>query len=967
MSKTTNSQPPFETTKLPDKPVGGPARIIQICEELRGRNDDGYVANIGGILANIKQHGSLPAWPKCKGTTCTPFTATVIGVAFDPKYPRDDEKDPYVPMFNGGADELMPYSVFYMAQQANDNAVNSVVKYGLGYAIPATQMRRGDLVEITWNPGGGGHGVYCWDVHLNEKGEVDCFQILGSNGEGKPPSPGVSIYGCSDERWLTGHNATLKSEVKEIEVEEKGKKVTKKKTIWSYAEHGNYQKAKPKIFVDHEDIVKVGRWLALPDVYGPPGYCAPNPKKGIEGGPLLAKAVPKGSIKSNTFKATPETIFYTNAEHFSVRAVRCARFYYEGDPPKPYCMKDGAAISSGAVEPPGHFDGPVTTVKGNDIKKDPDAAKKVQPKPAKQDEKKPLDWQKGVEFAMQQFYRAKWIDSDPGDSDNINDSKTQAAIKEFQKKFKLKKVDGIVGPKTRGAIDRQLPACVLQGAAQINLGMLYRGGKLKTDPGPPDGVNNSKTKDALKDFQKASGLEETGVPDADTQEKLSKLMAEHAASESKHGLAPMLHKLYWVGNEVQPTKSATLRLHSEDLKKGCELQVFLKDSMTQKEVQADVKLVAKDAENEVSIPIPALFAEGSIIYARASCPLDDGKALEMTTESPLNVRSKLGAVTETADWRPYIGKDAVPDEVLETIKRNRAKWPAKNLTLVTGKYAGDHHYNYNPPNDQVSWAKEYFQKKVDGAADRVEKMVNRTFLKLLDLEGRPASLQTYDSQIVTWGVGLGAKGDGVHAFTQLNKSPRMKKLLDDLGINYEKYDYQVVDLEAKKVVSSTAGQKGDDDRHIVPLKAWRRQTDLLSAIIGISEDPATREAVAESQYAVYLQNSTQWPGKDKVFTVALFVMVIHMHHWMPAIAKYGFNAEKEFQAIGGGEPSLETDKKLALRIARAFVRKAKKTWEDTKPDTYADVHDRTKSKLWAEMRSEGKAEGFDAGELTYDF
>jgi hypothetical protein len=95
-------------------------------------------------------------------------------------------------------------------------------------------------------------------------------------------------------------------------------------------------------------------------------------------------------------------------------------------------------------------------------------------------------------------------------------------------------------------------------------------------------------------------------------------------------------------------------------------------------------------------------------------------------------------------------------------------------------------------------------------------------------------------------VGLGAKGDGV-------------QLLDDPGINYDDGDYHVVDLNQKKVVSSAAGKKGDDNRHIVALESWRQQPDLLSAIIGISEDPATREPV---------------------------------HHWLPAIAKHGFSRQR---------------------------------------------------------------------------
>ena len=178
-------------------------------------------------------------------------------------------------------------------------------------------------------------------------------------------------------------------------------------------------------------------------------------------------------------------------------------------------------------------------------------------------------------------------------------------------------------------------------------------------------------------------------------------------------------------------------------------------------------------------------------------------------------------------------------------------------------------------------------------------------------------------------------------------------------------DYHVVDLRTKKVVSSGPGPKGNDERHVVALEAWRQQPDLLSAIIGISEDPATREAVAESQWEVYLANSASWPGQDKVFTLALYFMIAHMFHWMPAIAKYGFNAATEFAAIGGGEPSLDTDKQLALRVARAFARKAA-TFFAKRPAAADDVRTRTKTRLWKKLQEDGKAEGFDPGEFTYE-
>jgi hypothetical protein len=199
----------------------------------------------------------------------------------------------------------------------------------------------------------------------------------------------------------------------------------------------------------------------------------------------------------------------------------------------------------------------------------------------------------------------------------------------------------------------------------------------------------------------------------------------------------------------------------------------------------------------------------------------------------------------------------------------------------------------------------------------------------------------------------------------------MNKLLDDIGINFFDGDYHVVDLAQKKVVTSAVSKKGkgDDKRHAVALEAWRRQPDLISAIIGLSEDPATREAVAESQFAVYLDGAAAWKGQDKVFTMALYFMITHMSAWYPAFAKYGFDVNKEFQAIGGATPSLETDKKLAPRIARGFVRYGKDwfTKNDYPTSSYEDLRTRTKTRLWASMQQDGKKEGFDPGELTYDF
>ena len=77
--------------------------------------------------------------------------------------------------------------------------------------------------------------------------------------------------------------------------------------------------------------------------------------------------------------------------------------------------------------------------------------------------------------------------------------------------------------------------------------------------------------------------------------------------------------------------------------------------------------------------------------------------------------------------------------------------------------------------------------------------------------------------------------------------------------------------------------------------------------------------------------------------------------------------------VAGGTPSMETDKKLAPRLANGFVRYSKtyfpkfpKKYKDPAA-SYADVRDRTKTHLWKAMRDDGKKEGFDPGELSYDF
>lgn len=607
-------------TYRPTTLQGGPDRIIEICEKLRVLNTDGYIRK-SLWLADVKPFGFRKR--VTKATVCSPFTGTVMGMAFDPDYAtKDPGTDSYEPHCDQG-DEILPYD-FYKLQNGGQ-APKAFEKYGIGEKVHFKQMRRGDLVGIDW-VGGGGHLVFCWDVHLNGS-DVDCFQIIGSHGSLKGNGAGVHIHGCSGSRWLLGKPA----------------KYDKPGT-------GNMSKAKDPIFVDEDEIVRQGTWFAVPGVQD-------------------------RSIDRTTFRVEPLHVAAPGGKYRGPRVnhLFACRFHYDGDPPKPLCMQGVAqAPPQPETKERGHVVVPVTPVPKAEIKKDPEKAKKkVEAKPVVQHKKKPLMMQKDVEMAMQDFYTARWIQSDPGIPDDINDDRSKAAIKDFQRLFGLDD-DGIVGKKTFGAIKKQLPAVHLQALAEDRIVRLFQGGELKHDPGSPNGVNDGESAAAFKEFQASVGLRETGVPDAETQEKLKKAVDDLAASAAKPGLNPQLEALYWLGNHAPAGGQAKLRLHSHDLKTGASLKIELESGG--KKVESKAKLVVNAERVEAEVPVPKEFGSGSVIVARVEAE-GRGEKLRIETEAPLYVRGEAQARTyrkfRITTYHIAGQPDASPDETVPVYDKSK--------------------------------------------------------------------------------------------------------------------------------------------------------------------------------------------------------------------------------------------------------------------------------------------------------
>ena len=209
---------PDDFDPQPTVPTGGLDRMIQIWEASRDTNAGGY----GG---SVLQKGSSWSNPSAKHTTsCSPFTATCIGMMYDPSGATDDETE-YAPVINTSSgmlalpfDYYMLHNGFYFTVDPDvpnsaaivaarrqkfldhgwklcDDSALATVFFNLGYAIDIRDIRRGDLVGIDWNSGHG-HAAFVWDVHTNEDNAVDCFQFLSANGyaaDGRYHGPGVSV------------------------------------------------------------------------------------------------------------------------------------------------------------------------------------------------------------------------------------------------------------------------------------------------------------------------------------------------------------------------------------------------------------------------------------------------------------------------------------------------------------------------------------------------------------------------------------------------------------------------------------------------------------------------------------------------------------------------------------------------------------------------------------------------------
>lgn len=170
-------------------------RLLASWERLRQLDQEGYRTSqaqpLSTWLVEIEWADARSLRSPGRGTTCSPFTTQSVAMAYsadehEPLRPRLADGRPLSFLFSRAANgTLRPAFADQMARHGMSMADNEwprpIILFNLGYAVEPTQLRRGDAVQIDWLSGGG-HAVFCWDVHLNARGEVDAFQYVSANG-----------------------------------------------------------------------------------------------------------------------------------------------------------------------------------------------------------------------------------------------------------------------------------------------------------------------------------------------------------------------------------------------------------------------------------------------------------------------------------------------------------------------------------------------------------------------------------------------------------------------------------------------------------------------------------------------------------------------------------------------------------------------------------------------------------------
>ena len=243
--------------------------------------------------------------------------------------------------------------------------------------------------------------------------------------------------------------------------------------------------------------------------------------------------------------------------------------------------------------------------------------------------------------------------------------------------------------------------------------------------------------------------------------------------------------------------------------------------------------------------------------------------------------------TDTAptlsDKGAVIPKSMNPDQscLLSALKENRENVNSSMLklqrysTFIGGKRVLNYGYFYVGK----TLKEPSVIQNINTSSER-KLLVKKAVWDELKHEGNTSSINAYDSQLLTWGRGFGARvGLLPLVLDRLFAGAAVANIFLQYGIKW-KQGFQVVNLKTGMIESGLSA-----------LRLIQADPKLLGVFVLVAEDPRFAQKVADAQWAVVEQNAGAVPAYAHRWDDRWIQLVSHLSHWWPATGWKGANFE----------------------------------------------------------------------------
>jgi hypothetical protein len=221
---------------------------------------------------------------------------------------------------------------------------------------------------------------------------------------------------------------------------------------------------------------------------------------------------------------------------------------------------------------------------------------------------------------------------------------------------------------------------------------------------------------------------------------------------------------------------------------------------------------------------------------------------------------------------------AAQQQVVNQIHANREKLPS----LISDKDVAKKGVKYHDAVTAQETATPTELQNASAPGTRARKLV----WEEVRTEGGLDSINTYDSEIVTWGKGFSAKSHSMNEvlLTLFESDPEAKQMLFDAGIALTARDWMVVN-------GDTGGIETGDNA----LRLLQFDRKLLSVFITLGSDPKHSGHSLDAQWAWIRKRTANVPEYAYDWPADSIKLMAHLSQWMPAL-RWGL---VDYKATGG--------------------------------------------------------------------